>query len=85
MQTVRQLSHYIDREGTIRADGFDVRIRIADARSSYGRAQILARPLTGGPSRWIDAERFRPDGAYGARLAAGLHKAFASMVPEVAR
>jgi hypothetical protein len=49
----KTLNTYIGKEGRLNLDGFIVNITIKDARSNYGRTEVLVSPLAGSGERWV--------------------------------
>lgn len=45
------------REGLVAMHGWLVAVRVLDARSNFGRVDVLVTPITGNGERWIDLER----------------------------
>jgi len=46
-----------DGEGFVKFDKLIVRVRILDARKSFGRDDVLVTPVSGRGEQWIDLTR----------------------------
>ena len=57
--TASELARLIGHEATISSDGLQVRVRILDGRTAYGREDLLVTPVAGEGQRWVSAERVR--------------------------
>jgi hypothetical protein len=50
----------VGREATVRTrEGFRIRVRIEDVRSSYGRIECRVVPVAGDGRAWVTAKRVR--------------------------
>lgn len=61
--THQEVQSYIGRFGrVVFEDELSIPVEVIDARSSFGRVDILIRPTFGDGQRWIQAFRFEPEG-----------------------
>lgn len=51
----------IDGEGYIQLDKMKVKVKVIDARKSYGRDDVLVTPVSGSGSQWVDLTRLHKD------------------------
>ena len=51
----------INGEGFIKFDKLRVKVRVIDARKSYGRDDVLVTPVGGSGEQWIDLTRLHKE------------------------
>lgn len=62
--TAEELKTFLDKEGTWEARaGMLVRVRVTDARQSYGRIDLRIRPVAGSGGAWVDSRVVKLDQA----------------------
>jgi len=47
---------YVDKYGRVNAAGFTIHVKIKDARSAYGRIDLLVTPVAGSGTKWVRAD-----------------------------
>jgi hypothetical protein len=53
-----EVAKLIGKERTFKtAEGLSIRVRVLDARQSYGRTELLVEPVTGSGQAWVTAKR----------------------------
>jgi hypothetical protein len=57
--TIMAHSKFMERLGLmlVERNKMAIEVRIVDARSSYGRQEVLVRPTNGSGTAWVDAKR----------------------------
>ena len=50
----------VNKQGTISVNGLTFNVKTTDCKVAYGKARVCIVPLSGGGSRWIDADTFQP-------------------------
>ncbi len=55
--TRREVNDLLDKEATLKLEGFQVPVKILDARENYGRIDCLVTPVGGTGEAWVSAER----------------------------
>lgn len=46
---------YVGKYGRVVAGGFTIHVKIKDARSAYGRVDLLVTPMAGAGDKWVRA------------------------------
>ena len=52
--TAEDMARDVGREGTLTVNGLAFRVRVLDAKFSYGRRRWLVEPLSGGGASWTE-------------------------------
>jgi len=57
--TGREMTKWIDREGTMAVGDLTIGVKVIDTKRSYGTFRVLVTPLNGSGEQWVDSQRVK--------------------------
>lgn len=55
--TTADMAKLLGRKGELKTEGLSIPVEIEDARESFGRTDVLVRPVGGRGTTWVSLER----------------------------